>query len=151
MKKTLSLFAFMMMALFGLVFTSCDGKDADVIEPEDLPTQITTFLNTYYPGQQIMRSVKTTGKDGKYEIRLRNDHEIDFNEAGEWIDVDAPQGETIPGGIAPAPISLYVVTNYAGAGINEISKESYGYDVELTSGVDLEFDKNGKFLREDRH
>lgn len=148
MKKTLSLFAFMFVALIGLAFTSCDGKDADTIEPEDLPTSITTFLNTYYPGQRIMRSVKTNGKDGKYEIRLHNGHEIDFNDNGEWIDVDAPEGETIPGGIAPAPIALYVVTNYAGAGINEISKESYGYDVELTSGVDLEFDKNGKFLKE---
>jgi len=138
------------MAVFGLTLTSCDSKDADVVEPSELPTAVTSFLNAYYPGQDIMRSVLTTGKDAKYEIRLRNGHEIDFNTNGEWIDVDAPKGESIPAGIAPVAIVDYIVANYSGQNINEISKETFGYDVELTNGVDLEFDKAGGFLRVDR-
>lgn len=37
-----------------------------------------------------------------------------------------------------------------GTGINEISKEPVGYDVELVSGVELIFDTDGGFIGYDR-
>ncbi|MDE6544259.1 MAG: PepSY-like domain-containing protein, partial [Muribaculaceae bacterium] len=70
--------------------------------------------------------------------------------AGEGPDVDAPADQSAPAGLVPQSIALYITTNYAGAGINEISKSAAGYEIELTNGVDLDFDSMGNFLRVDK-
>ena len=69
--------------------------------------------------------------------------------SGEWTDVDAPLNEELPTGFYPEAIDTYLLANMDGAGINEISKERYGYDVELVTGTDLRFDSEGKFIRYD--
>jgi hypothetical protein len=43
----------------------------------------------------------------------------------------------------------YVTEYYPSADINGIDKEKSKYDVELTNGLDLEFNSAGKFVRMD--
>lgn len=152
MKKTLKLMTFLMIAAFGLMAWSCSDDDDDkVINVTELPSAATDFINKYYPSAKIM--TVTRDEDHKvveYDVVLNNGHEITFSEAGEWLDVDAPAMQTIPAGIAPEAIENYVATNYPNDGINEISKESYGYDVELVSTIDLRFAADGSFLGIDR-
>jgi len=42
-----------------------------------------------------------------------------------------------------------VAANYTDAGINEISRDRRGYEVELTNQIELQFDQNGNFVRVD--
>lgn len=64
--------------------------------------------------------------------------------------VDAPSGQTIPSGIVPAAVAVYVDTRYPGVGINEISRDARGYEVDLVDGTDLLFDPAGNFIGLDR-
>lgn len=66
--------------------------------------------------------------------------------AGEWVDVDAPVNMIILDGIAPETIVNYIEENYPEYGINEISKETYGYGGELVNNVELRFNAQGEFL-----
>lgn len=108
---------------------------------------MTSFVSTYFPSQEI--NVSQKDNDG-YEVMLSDGTMIDFNLSGEWVDVDAPVGKTIPSGFYPAAIDSYIAANVNGTGINEISKEPVGYDVELVSGVELIFDTDGGFIGYDR-
>lgn len=148
MKKLLKFLPLFVVAIMSMAFWSCSDDDDDkVITNTELPTEAKTFLSTYYT------DIKYQAKEdkGEYEVYLANGHRVDFYKDGTWKDVDAKFGETVPSGFYPSEIDTYIAANYPDNGINEISKESYGYDVELVkNGIDLEFDNDGVFLRIDK-
>lgn len=83
-------------------------------------------------------------------MTLASGFSVEFDAVGEWSDVDAPMNVAITNdGFIPQPIRDYVTTNYTDAGINEISRDSRGYEVELTNQIELQFDQNGNFVRVD--
>lgn len=147
MKKLLKFLPFLLVALMATTFWSCsDDDDNKTVSNAELPEPAKTFLDTYYPSITYI-----TKKDkNEFDVYLNNGHTVDFNAAGQWQDVDAPAGQTIPYGFYPVGIDTYIGENLSGAGINEISVEPYGYDVELVTGVDLRFGPDGTFLGYDR-
>lgn len=147
MKKFIKFLPMFLLAVVGsMMLYSCDDKD-EPISSDSLPTQAKTFLQQYYPAATV---VSTTKDKDDYEVILSEGTRIDFNKAGEWTDVDAAIGKTIPSGFYPAGIDTYVSTNFQGIGINEISKETRGYDVELVTGTELMFSYDGAFIGFDR-
>lgn len=151
--KKYSLSAALMMAALMMVpaVTSCKDDDDKPISASELPQEAKSFLNVYYPSVDILRTIRD--KDNgrvEYEVTLANGHEVTFDSNGSWKDVDAPAMQIIPAGIAPQPIADYVATNYPNDGINEISKENYGYEVELVNTIDLRFSADGTFIGIDR-
>lgn len=152
--KNIRFFLLFLASIFTLSLASCDDKDhpEEPVGEAALPGAAKTFLSTYYDGVKINRIVKDVEDDifVEYEVYLANGHDVTFDSDGDWKDVDAPAGKTIPDGIAITPITDYINAHYSGYGINEISKENYGYDVELTNGLDLDFDLQGNFIRVER-
>ena len=156
MKKKLK---FVVLLLAGFMMTgtmsACsddDGNDIEtVISENKLPESAKTFISTYYSSATV-RSVKRELDNGVvlYEVDFTNGHEITFNSKGEWVEVDAPDGQSIPDGILPEVIQSYLDTNYQGYGVNDVTKTGAGYEVELVSGIDLLFDAQGDFIRIDR-
>mgnify|MGYP000941353213 FL=1 len=129
---------------------SCD-KEAVVTE-DQLPQTANQFLNENFKGVKILSVVEEKeGLSGKeFDVLLDNGIEIKFDKNGQWLDIDAKADTaTLPDNLIPTAIRDYVKQNYANAGINSIEKEKHGYDVELTNGLDLVFDKDGKFVRID--
>lgn len=142
MKKILRILPILLVAVLGLTVASCSDEDQPITVTQ-LPEQAKTFLSTYFPSTGI----KTVEKDGDdYEVVLSDGTEIEFNQAGFWTNVDAPAGSTIPNGFYPAAIDEYVGLNLDGAGINEISINQAGYEVELINGTDLYFNPQGEFM-----
>lgn len=141
------------MAFFAVFAGSCSDNDDDerFITMGQMPQVAQTFVSGFFPGVEVHRVEIEYDKYGyaEYKVYLRNGFEIEFDDLGAWTDIDAPSGAVIPAGIAPAAIEYFVAENYPYDGINEISVERYGYDIELVSGVDLEFDANGNLLRID--
>lgn len=146
MKKILKWLPLLLVTVvFGALAAACNGDDK-VVGENELPASAKTFVSTYFASAKVA----TAYKDGnEYEVMLSNGVRIDFNRSGEWKDVDAPLNEALPTGFYPKAIDAYLLANMNGAGINEISKERYGYDVELVTGIDLRFDSEGRFLRYD--
>lgn len=144
MKKT---FSILFIALFAALTWSCSDDDDTPVPPSDLPAAANTFISTYFSGDKIVKVNRDgSGANATYDVIFASGYEVEFNSQGAWVDVDAPMGMTIPSGIAPLAISDYVSLNYPTQGINEISVEYYGYDVELLNGIDLMFDQQGNFI-----
>ncbi|MBR4388039.1 MAG: PepSY-like domain-containing protein [Prevotella sp.] len=49
----------------------------------------------------------------------------------------------VPTALVPAAIQQYVKTSFGGTSVTKIDKERYGYDVELSNGMELKFNHQG--------
>lgn len=143
MKKILY---FALVSLMAVAVCACSDDD-EPINPLELPQTARNFLTQYFPTYEI-RSVEKDGRhdNTEYTVTFVNGYEVEFDAAGEWTDVDAPRGLAIPDGIAPAPIAEYVTSYYPTDGINEISRDTRGYDVDLISGIEIEFTLTGDLV-----
>lgn len=147
MKKvlfTLSLF------VGSFAFIACGDDDDDtVITVKELPENAQAFLQTHFPGQEV----RLVEKDNdSYDVYLTNGYDVEFTLSGDWDDVDG-NGKELPESVIallPEAIPAYVAANYSQNFIDEINKESYGYEIGLNSNIELKFDINGNFLRVDR-
>ena len=103
MKKIVRILPILLIALAGsMLFWRCGDDDKDEpISYVNLPAQAKSFLEQYFPSASVI----STQKDGnEYEVTLSEGTRIDFNKDGEWIDVEAAIGKTIPSGFYPAAI-----------------------------------------------
>ena len=82
----------------------------------------------------------------QYEVTLSDGTEIEFGSKGEWIEVDCGH-RAVPKYFVIPEISDYVSKNYKGQRIIQIERASRSYEVELQNGLELRFDRSGKFLR----
>ena len=140
---------FSMIALvFVVALTSCFAKDK-MITPEQLPAAARTFITTNFPDNPVLFAQKDSEfMKTRYEVRLKDGTEIDFDKKGEWDKVDC-QMRSVPEALVPAVIAQYVKTNFSGAVITKIDKERYGYDIELSNDLELKFNKKGQVMEID--
>ncbi len=144
-------FVLLLMCMSCSTLPSCSDDDNDMrdvaVSPERLPKVSKDFLSEYYHGVKIS-SVVIDYDDNVmvYDVDLANGHDVTFGPTGEWVEVDAPEGETIPSGIVPEIIVNYLDEYYLGYGVNDITKTGLGYEVELVNNLDLVFDSQGNFL-----
>ena len=149
MKKTVfKLLPVLLIALMGTVVWSCDDDKDETITATELPAQAKAFISQYFPAAKVVKAQKD---HDEYEVTLSDGTEMDFDKAGEWTDVDAPVGVVLPKGFYPEAIDNYLTDNFITAGINEISKEKGGYEIELTTGTEMHFTAIGEFILMDQN
>jgi len=133
--------------LFAVNFAA--AKDVQ-IKFSELPQKAQTYVRTHFSESDVASVWKDTEMllVEDYTVILSNGLEIDFYPNGDWKEVKS-RGTEIPSKIIPSGIFQYVSQNYNGQRIKELKKKRYGYEVELTGDIDLEFNSKGKFLRVD--
>ena len=127
------------------VSAGCLAHDK-IIPASQLPAEAQTFIKTHFPDKTVSYAKKDyEGMSYKYEVRLNDGTEIEFDKKGVWDKVDC-QMSAVPAALVPALIDNYVQTNYAGAFITKIDKERFGYEIELSNDLELKFDKSGNLF-----
>ena len=116
---------------------------------QTMPANVKNFLAKYYPKETVAKyESKKTVVGQKYEVKLNNGAEIDFDKNGNWEEISDKQG--VPSALIPIKIKTYLAQKYKGVKVESIDKEGDKIKVDLINDIDLEFDKNGKFLRIDK-
>lgn len=138
MKKLL----FIMMALICSIGVM--RADSYTIDRSQLPQQAREMIEKYFPKAKIgmIKVDKHLLKKTDYDVKLVNGTKIEFNNAGKWTSVDCKQRQ-VPDGLIMKSIRNYVTKNCNGAYITKIENERWGYEVELSDGVELKFNKLG--------
>ena len=138
--------------LTAVLFAIALGASAQdkVISFEQLPAKARQFVSDYYSADRV--SIVTEDREfleGKsYEVTLKDGVELEFDASGNWKEVDAER-QPVPASIIPASISAYIQKSFPDNEVVQISRSSREYEVELTNGIDLEFNSKGEFLRID--
>ncbi|TDS12438.1 PepSY-like domain-containing protein [Sphingobacterium paludis] len=133
--------------LAAVSFTAMSCDDDKMVGETDLPQASRDFLATHFAGVNVTRIEK---ERDSYSVYLSNRIEIDFNNSGEWTEVDGEDGVAIPTGYILPQIVAYVEDNYSGNPINGIEKVRAGFDVDLVrQDIDLVFGPDGGFVRVD--
>lgn len=133
------------LLLFIAVTVSAQKK----IEVSDLPPASINFIREYFPNATVDKAKKDAehGEKG-FEVILSDGTELEFWKDGKYREVDGKK-KPIPTGYIDRKIVDYVAKNYPNSKITHIDYGHKDVDVDLTDGIDLEFTKEGTFIKVD--
>ena len=142
MKRLLSL---ALVALMGLGIAS--AADRIVYNDTPLPATAKQVLKSNFKSQVNFVKVDKNllGGIDDYEVVLKNGTEVEFDSNGNLKSVEAG-ANGVPSGLILPSIQQYVNKNYKGKKIVQLDVEKNYYEVELSGGIELKFDRAGKFL-----
>ena len=125
---------------FALCTTSCSKETTAQAQ-----TNINNFVATYFPNEEVIATIR----DGfDYEVTLSDYTHIEFDgnliNKLNWDEVDCKHStvyKTVPSALIPAEISTHVAKYHSDYTIVKISKDCRGWEIELSNGIEIEFDK----------
>jgi len=135
---------FLLMTLSALLLVACDKEK--VVQSDDLPANASGFISTHFAGKQILQVVKELDNlKTYYHVYLNNGTKLDFSRQGNIKEIEGT--EAIPDTVIPVLILNYVHTHYSSAFIRGWKIDDATQEIKLSTDIELEFDKNGNFLR----
>jgi len=136
-------FAFV-CALFLSVVAYADDTPVAV---DQLPAAVKTFVAQKFPTQKILFAEKDSGlfEKTKYEVRLDDGTKAEVYKDGTWDKVEN-KSKGVPTSFVPKGIADYVKANYAATPVTKVDKEKYGYEVELSNGLELKFNEQFQLI-----
>ena len=142
------IFRILMIAICCMV--SCNmvanaGNDKP-IAVNALPVKAQTLLNNHFNGQKVMLAKIESGVVSRnYDVVLQNGTKLEFDKKGNLTEIDSKQG-IVPSQLIPQPIKNYLKENYKGAAVRKIELNTKEYEVELTNGIDLTFNRHFQLI-----
>lgn len=131
-----------------LVMTTITAQDR-IIHQSQLPLEIQNYVKKHFPNEKIL----TVEEDKdyfstSYEIQLQNNIELEFK--GVSIKEISSKSK-LPNSVIPLKIRNYISEKYPNSYITDWELDDYErrQQVELNNGLELEFNKNGKFIKLD--
>ena len=142
------IFRILMIAICCMV--SCNmvanaGNDKS-ITVNALPAKAQTLLNNHFNGQKVMLATIESGVVSRsYDVVLQNGTKLEFDKKGNLTEIDCKQG-IVPALLIPQAIKNYLKDIYAGQSVKKIEMNKNEYEVELTNGLDLTFNKHFQLI-----
>ncbi len=131
------------MMSFNIVANAGNDKPINVNE---LPAKAQTLLTKHFKGQKVMLATIESGVVSRsYDVVLRNGTKLEFDKKGNLTEIDCKQG-IVPNQLIPQPIKNYLKENYRGEAVRKIELNKKEYEVELTNGIDLTFNKHFQLI-----
>ena len=123
------------------------------VDNSNLPGTARDFVNQHFSSVSVEGIEENSNwkiwEDDKYEVRLSNGIELDFDENGNLIEIDSQNKEGIPFSALPSNIASYLNSNYAGMEVIGWEKQDKEQEIELMDGTEIEFDDEGNFRKLD--
>ena len=111
-----------------------------------LPAKAQTLLNNHFNGQKVMLATIESGVVSRsYDVVLQNGTKLEFDKKGNLTEINCKQG-IVPALLIPQAIKNYLKDNYAGQSVKKIEINKNEYEVELTNGLDLTFNKHFQLI-----
>ena len=128
----------------GVVVVNADNDR--VITKSALPTKAQAFIAEYFAGKEVLRAKEEREfRVNSFEVVLADGTKLEFYKNGAWKEVDCRKN-AVPAGIVPAKINSYVSARYPDAKILKIDFDKYDYEVYLSNGLELTFNKRFKIV-----
>lgn len=142
-------FFMMLCSLFiALTVTKADGRVTHDVSL--LPTAAREFIRQQFPKTTISYlsiDKNLLGTSG-YDVRLDDGTEIDFDNKGEWVEIDC-EPQAVPHSAIPVKVKEYIQKHYPKNLVTKIKHSRKGYELELNNDLEIDFDQQGNFIRMD--
>ena len=110
------------------------------------PAKAQSLLNQHFNGQKVMLATIESGVISKsYDVVLKNGTKLEFDKKGNLTEIDCKQA-TVPANLIPQAIKDYLKDNYAGQSVKKIEIKRNEYEIELSNGLDLTFNKHFQLI-----
>ncbi len=136
------------LSLFAIGETAY-GQDKNITTTQ-LPANTQNFLSKNFGKNAVSyaQSKSIAGITTEYKAYLQNGTKVEFDRSGNWKEIENKQT-----GVAfttvPKKISNYVKQKFPKTFITKIERERFGYSVNISNGLELEFDSKQNFKRID--
>lgn len=132
--------------VFASTFNVMADKDV-AININELPVTAQKVLSINFPQAKVALAKKEVDMfDKSYDVVFTNGNKIEFDADGRWEKISCKLG-SVPSTMIPTFILEYVKKHYEGVNVLSIEREKKGYEVELSNGIELEFNKNGRCVK----
>ena len=134
------------------LFAVCSFGMFAQAETKNLPTSSKDYIEQHFSSNIIEVEENSNWQiweNEKYEVKLANGIELDFDENGNIIEIESQNNALIPMAALPANILSYLKENYPDTQVIGWEKQKKEQEVELANGIELEFDDQGNFRKID--
>lgn len=138
---------FTLIAILGISSVSM-ASDKYSHDSSILPKGAQTTLSKNFKSKvSLIKIDKDFGRISEYEVIMNDGSEITFDKDGNWKEIEVGISKSVPTAFVPSGVASYIKSNQKGQKIVGIEKTKGGYEVELSGGLEMKFDKDGKFIR----
>ena len=115
------------------------ASDGYVVGVQQLPAAAQEVMTKCFADKEVLTILK---EGGEYEVIFKTGEKIEFNKKGEWTEISCKMTQ-VPDILIPNPIKMRIMADFSNSRIVKIDRSRNGkkYEVELSNGLDIEFDK----------
>ncbi|MFZ4261216.1 PepSY-like domain-containing protein [Sphingobacterium sp. HJSM2_6] len=121
-----------------------------LIAYQQLPQPAKNFIEKQFSDLKV--SVISLEKEllqgNTFNVLFTNGTSLEFDKKGNWTELDGKMNP-IPAQLIPPTIVSHIQKSFPNNHIVQIKKEKTGYEVELTNGIDLKYNRKGEFIKID--
>jgi hypothetical protein len=110
------------------------------VEYSEINPAIMLFVETHFEQTSIHNCQIT---QHYYKVKLNDGTKLRFTHSFEWIKINCEKSTIygiVPESIVPEQITAYVTANFPNNHIDEIDKETFGWEIELNNDCEIKFD-----------
>ena len=104
---------------------------------EQLPAPAKAQLKKHFANKVVL--IATADFDD-YKVMYQSGEKVEFDRRGNWKDLEC-MTSAVPSALIPAQIKAHVKSTFPDAAIIKIDRDYRGYEVKLSNGLELEFNK----------
>ena len=135
--------------IFAFVAIVCFGLSTAMAQNTNANPAITQFVTQYFPEATIQSVIPD---DDDIDVILSDFTKIEFKLNNEWKKVDCEHATkfiSVPATLVPEQITAYVNANFPNTIIKKLEKKFFGWEIELSNGLEVKFNNNFKVTKVD--
>jgi len=132
------MFLICMFLMMGTTYSM--AGDGYVVGVQQLPAPAQEVMTKCFADKTLLTILK---ERNEYEVIFNTGEKIEFNKKGEWTEVSCHTTQ-VPDILIPNPIKMRIMADFSNTRIVKIDRSRNGkkYEVKLSNGLEVEFDKN---------
>ena len=135
--------------IFAFVAIVCFGLSTAMAQNTNANPAITQFVTQYFH-EATIKMVMPDEDD--IDVVLNDYTKIEFKLNNEWKKVDCEHATkfiSVPATLVPEQITAYVNANFPNTIIKKLEKKFFGWEIELSNGLEVKFNNNFKVTKVD--